>query len=135
MGLLSRLKLLGLDLLTGSARLSGTVPGRPPPEGSWIVTLTDDRISVADGAGATRVIARADLAGVAIETNDSGPWGADFWWLLYGADDGLACMFPQGATGEKEAMDWLLLLPGFDHEAMIRASASVTNATFPVWKR
>ena len=36
-----------------------------------------------------------------IETNDSGPFGADVWWLLFGADDRIAVAFPQGATGEQ----------------------------------
>jgi hypothetical protein len=70
-----------------------------------------------------------------IETNDSGPFGADIWWLLFGADDRLACAFPQGAAGEKAAVDRLLGLPGFDHEAMIMAMGSTGNAVFPVWRR
>ena len=135
MGLLSRLKVLALDLLTGSRRLSAGREVRLQPESRWVAVLADDRISVTDQQGETRGLDKSDMTGVVIETNDSGPWGADFWWLIYGADDRLACAFPQGATGEREAIDWLLSLPGFDHEAMIQASCSTANATFPVWVR
>ena len=105
------------------------------PESRWTVTSGDDRISVSDPDGEVRSIAMADLAAVMIETNDSGPWGTDFWWLLLAADRSLASAFPQGATGEKEAMERLMALPGFDHGEMIRASASTDNALFPVWER
>jgi hypothetical protein len=108
---------------------------QPQPEARWIVTLDESRIVVSDPDGASRDIAKADLAGIVIETNDSGPWGGDFWWLLLRADKDLLCAFPQGATGEKEAMDWMLALPGFDHEAMIRASGTTEKAYFPVWQR
>jgi hypothetical protein len=46
------------------------------------------------------------MAGVAFETNDTGPWGADVWWLLFGSDEQLAGVFPQGATGESSALDY-----------------------------
>jgi hypothetical protein len=77
----------------------------------------------------------SDLSGVMIETNDSGPFGPDVWWLLFGADDRLACAFPQGAVGEQVVVNSLLGLPGFDHEAMIMAMGSTSNAVFPVWRR
>jgi hypothetical protein len=104
------------------------------PESQWVVTIDGDRIAVADPKGERREIGRADLRAVAIETNDSGPWGSDFWWLMIGPDMKLACAYPQGAAGESEAMDWLFALPGFDHEAMIRASASTGNAFFELWR-
>src|SRR5688500_11514311 len=103
-------------------------------ESRWTVTSEDDRISVSSPDGEIRAIAMSDLAAVMIETNDSGPWGTDFWWLLLAADRSLACAFPQGATGEKEAMERLMSLPGFHHEEMIRAATSTDNAFFPVWE-
>ena len=77
----------------------------------------------------------ADLNGVMIETNDSGPFGADVWWLLFGADDRLPAPFRKARSGEQAAIDWLLGLPGFDHDAMIMAMGSTGNAVFPVWRR
>jgi len=77
---------------------------------------------------------KIDLGGVIIETNDSGPWGADVWWLLFGSDDKVAVAFPQGASGEKAVVDYLIALPGFDHGAMIDAMQSADNNVFPVWR-
>ena len=129
MGLLS-----GLKALAGRAVAGARTP-RAPREAAWVVTIEDDEISVADPEGQRRSIAKADLAAVLIETNDSGPWGSDFWWLLLAADKSLGGAFPQGATGEKAAMEWLMALPGFDHAAMITASGSTSNAFFTVWER
>ena len=103
-------------------------------EARWPVTTLDDRIDTVDPDGEVRVVGFEDLRGVMIETNDTGPVGADVWWLLFGADDRLACAFPQGSVGEKEAVARLMSLPGFDHEAMIMAMGSTTNAVFPVWR-
>ena len=115
-------------------RTSSASP-RLDPESRWTVTIADERISVSSPDGEVRGVAMADLAAVMIETNDSGPWGTDFWWLLLDADRNLACAFPQGATGEQEAMERLMALPGFVHEEMIKASSSTANAFFPVWER
>lgn len=105
------------------------------PESKWVVAIDDDLITICDDAGQVRSIAKSDLAGVAIETNDSGPWGADVWWLLFDGTDALACAFPQGATGEQAAIDHFLALPSFDHGEMIKAMGSTDNALFPVWRR
>jgi hypothetical protein len=104
------------------------------PEAHWTVTAFDDRIEAVDPKGEVHAVAFADLSGVMIETNDTGPIGTDVWWLLFGADSRLACTFPQGADGEEEAVARLIGLPGFDREAMILALASTTNAVFPVWR-
>ncbi|QUD87814.1 hypothetical protein [Phenylobacterium montanum] len=100
------------------------------------MTLVDgDCISVTDGEGQIKRINKADLSGLAIETNDSGPWGADVWWLIFGDEDQLACTFPQGATGEGAVVDFLTSLPSFDHSEMIKAMTSTGNAVFPVWRK
>ena len=130
MGLLSSLRSLAERFSGAAGRES-----RPQREAAWVVNVTDDEIAVTDAKGEVREIAKADLAGVVIETNDSGPWGSDFWWILLRADRSMACAFPQGATGEKAAMDWLLELPGFDHGELIRASGSTGNAFFTLWER
>ena len=129
MSLLDRLKAV-VASLTAPARTA-----RSNPESRWVVATSDDAISVTDAAGEVRRIARNDLDGLMIETNDSGPWGADVWWLLLSEDGTVACAFPQGATGEQQAVDWLKNLPGFDYAAMIEASASTSNGLFPLWKR
>lgn len=108
---------------------------RPQPEARWIVVLGAEHIQVTDDQGAIRRMAMVDLRGVAIETNDCGPWGADMWWLLFGADDRVACLYPQGATGEGAMLDYLCALPGFDFGEMARAMGSTDNAVFPVWRK
>lgn len=105
------------------------------PESKWVISMDNGRISVRDDAGAVRSILKDHLSGIAIETNDSGPWGADVWWLLFGKDDQLACASPQGATGEDTMIDYFTALPSFDHGEMIKAMASTDNAVFAVWRR
>lgn len=104
------------------------------PEARWIVTLADDEVHVTDPTAAVTTLHLSDLAGVAIETNDSGPWGADVWWLLFGPDDRIAVAFPQGATGEQAVVDCLMGLPMFDLARMTDAMRSTGNAVFPVWE-
>lgn len=105
------------------------------PESRWVISIDGEGISVRDHNGQEKTILKALLSGVIIETNDSGPWGADVWWLLYGADDALACLYPQGATGEDAALDFLSSLQGFDHGQMIKAMSSTGSAIFPVWRK
>jgi hypothetical protein len=105
------------------------------PEERWLVAVDGDRISVRDDAGQTASVIKEELSGVAIETNDSGPWGADVWWLLFDGDGQLACAYPQGATGEETALKYLSALPSFDHGEMIRAMTSTDNEAFVVWQR
>ena len=104
-------------------------------ESRWTIAVEGDRITVIDSQGAERHVALSDLKGVAIETNDSGPWGADVWWLLFDGGGSRAAMWPQGAVGEQAAIDRLMALPGFAMEEMIRAMASTDNSVFPVWQR
>ncbi|WP_044561582.1 hypothetical protein [Azospirillum sp. B4] len=105
------------------------------PEARWVVCLEDAVIQVTDSKGAVKSVTKAELSGIVIETNDSGPVGCDVWWLLFGEDEKIACFYPQGATGEKAALDYFLTLPSFNHEEMIQAMGSTSNAVFPVWRR
>jgi hypothetical protein len=104
-------------------------------EPAYVISLDGERIAVIDPEGEQTALTLAELNGVMIETNDSAPFGADVWWLLFGADDRIAVAFPQGASGEQAAIEWLIALPGFDHDAMIMAMGSTANAVFPVWRR
>lgn len=113
----------------------GKRTARLQPEARWIVEAASDQLRVTDPAGTVQTLAKAELRGVAIETNDTGPWGADVWWLLFGADDHVACAYPQGATGENVMLDYLSALPGFDFAAMSAAMGSADNALFPVWRK
>jgi len=44
-------------------------------------------ISIWDHLGQNRSVSERALSGSVIETNDSGPVGADGWWLLFGPED------------------------------------------------
>lgn len=107
---------------------------RPQPEAKWLVAIKPAHICVTDDQGCTQSVAKSDLTAVAIETNDTGPWGADVWWLLFGAEDQLACVFPQGATGESAALDYLGTLDGIDQEQIAKAMCSTNNTVFSVWR-
>lgn len=108
---------------------------RLEPEARWQVTTDSTAIQICDDKGETKALAWDDLSAILIETNDSGPWGADVWWLLLGADDHVACAYPQGATGEAAALDIFMALEGFDHAQMTAAMGSAENAIFPVWRK
>ena len=105
------------------------------PECLWNVSADEVGFRSTDRTGKTMFAPRQDLSSVAIATNDSGPWGADVWWLLYGPDGQLACAFPQGATGEKNVLHDLMALPGFNQGETIKAMGCTSNATFVVWQR
>lgn len=107
---------------------------RLQPEARWIVEAASDQLRVTDPAGTVQTLAKAELRGVAIETNDTGPWGADVWWLLFGADERVAARYPQGATGEEAMLSYLIALPAFDMQQMAMAVGSTDNAYFLVWQ-
>ncbi|MBL9064980.1 MAG: hypothetical protein JNN10_01655 [Sphingopyxis sp.] len=105
------------------------------PEARWIVAIDDDVLTMTDGQGEKSACPLSDVTGIAVETNDSGPWGSDVWWMFFGPNGRLNLTFPQGATGEDAVLDRIKKLPGFDHTEMIAAMASTDNSTFIVWQQ
>ena len=102
-------------------------------ERAILVKFDQDNISATYPDGAVQAIAWKDVHRVTIETNDSGPWGADVWWLLEGLRD--RCVYPQGATGEAEVLPELQnRFPGFSDQAVITAMGSTSNARFVCWE-
>lgn len=103
-------------------------------EAAVVLSVDNEGLSASFPNGPTRSIAWNAVDSVAIETNDSGPWGADVWWRFEGHPETLA--YPQGATGEKEVLDLLSeRFPGFDYDAMIGAMACTDNQRFVCWRR
>lgn len=99
-----------------------------------IVRLSEQGISATYPNGTTQSIDWPDVRRVAIETNDSGPWGADVWWLVEG--EHTRCAYPQGATGDPEALaEYPRRFPGFSHTKVIEAMGSTSNARFVCWER
>ncbi len=125
-------------LLLRSRRISRPSSGCPQgpglyPECLFVASISDGRITVTHPDRPVQSIALADLKEVAVVTNDSGPWGADVWWLLIGNEEGAGCTFPGGATGEQTVLAELQRLPGFNNDAFIQAMGSTSNARFSCW--
>ena len=100
------------------------------PEAQFVVEVTPtDEIVCRAPKQAEQRISMADLGAVYVETNDSGPWGADVWWLLNDKSGQTKVAFPQMATGEEAALERLRLLPGFE----VRGMNSTANARFTCW--
>jgi hypothetical protein len=100
------------------------------PEAQFFVEITpDDEIICRAPDQAEQRIRVTDLASVYVETNDSGPWGADVWWLLNDRIGRTRVAFPQLATGENVVLERLRQLPGFE----VRGMNSGENARFMCW--
>jgi hypothetical protein len=108
------------------------------PESLWEVIITENALEYKDVVGQVVVLPWDNLESVVIQTDDSGPFSSDVWWILSGRTANgtpFACQVPLGATGEKEMIDRLQQLPGFDNEALILAMGSVEDAQFVCWKK
>lgn len=99
-----------------------------------IVKFDDKGVTVTWPKGEVHAVQWDRIDCIAIETNDSGPWGADFWWLLEGKET--RCAYPQGATGDLELLaEFPNRFPGFSDEVVIRANGCTSNARFVCWLR
>jgi len=99
-----------------------------------IVEHDEEGVRVSYPDGTQQALKWVDVRVVAIETNDSGPWGADVWWLLEGEHHRVA--YPQGATGDSVMLGVLQArLPRFEDEAVIQAMGCTENARFVCWTR
>jgi hypothetical protein len=108
--------------------------GRADPEARFVVTVDADRIACRRPSGDVESVDWDDLEFVIIETNDTGPWGADVWWMLGGRGGKGGCAIPQGATGEKQLLEALQRLPGFNNQGLIDAMACTENRRFLCWR-
>lgn len=100
------------------------------PEAQFVVEVTStDEIVCRAPKQAIQCIRMVDLGSVYVETNDTGPSGADVWWLLADKAANTKMAFPQLATGEDAALERLRLLPGFK----VRGMSSTESARFMCW--
>ena len=102
------------------------------PECMYVITIDGDVMQVKDPKGELSSISREDVHEISIETNDSGPWGADVWWVLKTAAGRV--VFPQGATGEEKALTWFQSFVGFKDSVVIEAMGCTSNERFACWK-
>jgi hypothetical protein len=99
-----------------------------------IVRFDQEGISAAYPDGTIQAIAWSAVERVAIETNDSGPWDADVWWVLEG--ERTRCAYPQGSTGDSEALaEYPNRFPEFSDTKVIEAMGCTSNARFVCWER
>lgn len=103
-------------------------------ERRWVVEHDDLGVRVSRPDGEQRAIGWSDLWTVAIETNDSGPWGSDVWWVFEGASARVG--YPQGATGDAGMLEVMQArLAGFRDAMVIEAMGCTDNARFVCWTR
>ena len=98
------------------------------------ITTSADAVCLIGPPEAPRTLIRADLSAVVVETHMTGDRVTDVWWLLYGRTDEPALRVPQGSEGEEDLVRWLMLLPGFDIDMLVKAMHFHGNATFELWK-
>lgn len=100
----------------------------------WSVRFEGDDIATSDGSETTRRLAMRELRKVVVQTDDSGPWGADVLYFLFTDDTQPAGVFPIEAQGCQEFVNWLSTLPGFRDRELARAMASTDVARFVVYE-
>ena len=101
----------------------------------WLVEVVGGTIRTSDGQGTTRELRVENLRAVVVATDDSGPWGDDFVFLLYEHGSDPVGLFPLEAHGRAEFIDWLSSQPGYNDAEMSKASASTRVARFKVYER
>ena len=85
---------------------------------------------------AGQVIARvrwSELIAVSIVATAEGAWSPDFFWVLHDAA-GQQLVVPLDRAAMTSLLSRLGRLPGFDHQAVIRATASTGSAEFTCWE-
>lgn len=102
-------------------------------EASVLVEDSGEEVSSTYPDGTVQRIRWDAVETVEIHTNDSGPWGADVWWILRGSDT--FCSYPHGATGEVKLIPKLKDLPGFNSSSFIEAMRCTSNRSFICWQK
>jgi hypothetical protein len=99
------------------------------------VTYDEKAIVRYMSSGQVETIEWSDIAEIAIQTTDGGPYAEDFFWVLMSTDNSKGCVVSNGARGMESLLARLQRLPGFENKVMLEALGSTRNARFVVWKR
>ena len=83
--------------------------------------------------GETQSLSWSEFVRFEIQTNDSGPWDWDVWFVLAGARDSVS--FPLGATGEDEILARVETETGKSRPDLIDGMNCVENRTFITWEK
>ncbi len=121
------------DRIDHPEKYASEAPTRRDPESRFVVRVTRTEVICERPDGKIERVAWNDLQSVEVITTDDGPFAPDVYWVLIGSTGG--CAVPQGATGDRELLEKLQALPGFDNESFIRAMGSTDHARFLCWQR
>ena len=83
--------------------------------------------------GHTSQIPWSEVIGVAIETNDRGPFEEDVLWVVATSGTAAVIMFANSTPGVVQLLPRLQALSGFDNEAMFNAMCCAENRVFILW--
>jgi hypothetical protein len=106
---------------------------RLEPESLFVVRVGEAGVECDRPDGTCERVTWEDLQRVVVVSTSEGPMVPDTFWLLDGKTGG--CAIPWGASGERELLERLQQLPGFDNGAVIAAATDVTDARRTCWER
>ena len=104
------------------------------PLARWRVRFEEGHIVTSDGSEAKHRLPIRDLRRVVVQTDNSGPWGADVLYFLFADAPDPAGVFPIEAQGCQEFVGWLSTMPGYRDRELARAMASTDVASFIVYE-
>lgn len=97
-------------------------------EGAFSVMISEGYLLLVNPKGKIEKIKLEEIRKVIIQTNDTGPWGTDLWWIV--SNDTITIAIPNGASGEEKLVEVLQDLPTFNNEEMIAAMVSTSIGEF-----
>ena len=102
-------------------------------EAQVLVRDHGDFVSAKFPDGESQTLSWSELTRFEIQTNDSGPWGWDVWFVLVGARDSVS--FPLGATGEDDILARVEVVTGKSRRDLIDGMDCTENRTFITWEK
>lgn len=118
---------------TAKSNLAEALRAMSLPQASVAVRFDEKEVWTTEQGRMREACAWNELERIIVTTTDAGPLSCDVFYVLFGGGRGV--VVPAECDGVKAFTDHLLALPGFDHEAFIKAMGSTDNANFLVWQR
>jgi len=102
-------------------------------EEQWHVKISNHGLEVINPSHDVQRIRLEAIQRIAVQTNDSGPFGSDVIWLVSDGDSTIS--FPMGAKGESDVLGAFQKIDGFDNLEFINSMSSVENNVFILLNR
>lgn len=102
-------------------------------EDGYEVSFDEVGIRCVKSGGSVEEIEWKSLESIELMTNSLGPFAADLFWQIRGANQLIE--FPIGARGEEQVLERFQKLDGFDNERFIDAMGSTSDAVFLLWRK